>query len=99
MTNVMNEPMHIKPIDIEGAKYCIEQLLKLETDELAKDEKSKEIIDDCVRNVAHYLTSIIERQQRVNDIVESVYKEMVAYTCEKPHTKHKCTVSDSLCNQ
>lgn len=79
MTNVMNEPIHIKPIDIEDAKYCIERLLKLKTDELTKDEKSKEIIDDCVRNVAQYLTSIIERQQRVNDIVESVYKEMTAH--------------------
>lgn len=79
MTNVMNEPIHIKPIDIEDAKYCIEQLLKLKTDELARDEKSKDIIDDCVRNVAQYLTSIVERQQRVNDIVESVYKEMAAH--------------------
>lgn len=75
----MNEPIHIKPIDIEDAKYCIERLLKLKTDELTKDEKSKEIIDDCVRNVAQYLTSIIERQQMVNDIVDSVYNEMAAH--------------------
>lgn len=73
--------IHIEPLDIDGAEYCIKRLVGLNTEDVAKDEKSKDIIDDCVRNVEQYLTSIVERQKLINERIENAYKQMCSYSC------------------
>lgn len=85
--------VHIEPLDIDGAEYCIKRLLDLNTEEVAKDEKSQTIIDDCVRNVAQYLTSIVEKQKKRSEIVDRVFKKLFYYSCEgiRPNGDGTCT--------
>lgn len=78
------ETTHITPFDIDTAKCCINRLMNLKTEDVAKDEISKHIIDDVVLSVTQYLTSIVERQEKINGIVDNAYKKLLAQYEQKP---------------
>lgn len=47
-------------MNIKKAKYCVIRLLDIDTENIAKDERSQLILDDAIRNVVAYIAGEID---------------------------------------
>lgn len=62
--NIIKEMLRQR-IDVE---YCIRRLLDIDTAALAKDEHSRDVLDDAIRNVAQCLCEYTETNNDLNNI-------------------------------